>query len=125
MSILCEAASDLEKVGLFTDAALVDDLLKQSYVPSIVNPQDLAQSILRLVYHFAQKVKADNQGHYIDSIRSRLMTLSLLELTNKKKNPGAGIGAMLSILKNLLGGQTPEAIQQTMQIVFNGLEQMK
>lgn len=125
VSILCEAASDLEKVGLFTDAALVDDLLKQSYVPSIVNPQDLAQSILRLVYHFAQKVKADNQGHYIDSIRSRLMTLSLLELTNKKKNPGAGIGAMLSILKNLLGGQTPEAIQQTMQIVFNGLEQMK
>ena len=126
ISQLLKSADELEAAGLKSEAKLVDDLItKSGFVSAVLSPQDLSKSILRLIYHFAQKVKPENQNSYIDSMKARLATLNLGELSSKKRNPGAGVGATLSIIKNLMGGATPDTIQQTMQLVFNGIDYLK
>lgn len=138
---LCESGYELHAHQLYAEASLIDAALadhgfiKKSFgdVGNAGNSQpiqnytaeELAQSIIRLVFHFKSGVKTENQHGYIDNIKRRLSTVNTMEIASKRKNPGAGVGATISVLKNILGGANPQFIQEVLTQVIAGLDFIK
>lgn len=122
LDLMITVAHSLDKAGLRKEADIVDaSIRKEAVVTQVSNPLELSQTILRILYHFVQKVKPENQNKYIQSLRNRLLRVNPLELSEKAPNPGAGVGASLSIVKNILGGHNQQEVSETMRLVFNGL----
>lgn len=113
--------STLMELGLTKEARRIRSL---AYVDPSLNPNDMAQSILRIIYHFVQKVDPEKQSGYIDNLRNQLYGVDLMELSGRKKNPGAGVGGTVSITKNILGGQPPDFVNAVMQQVVQGLSKL-
>jgi hypothetical protein len=96
--------------------------IKTAMINTEVSPHELSQSILRILYHFGQKVNPENQARYIDNLKGKLYSqLNPMEISGKKKNPGAGVGASISIIKNMLSGEDLETVNSTLQLVLEGL----
>jgi hypothetical protein len=117
---------ELESQGWLVEAHLIRKAygIKVAYVEPQMNPQELAQSLLRIIYHFAQKVKPESQRGYLENLRRKLYTVNVMEMMNKRKNPGAGVGASVSIMKNILGGEEPGVVQEAMRQVVMGINRL-
>lgn len=100
------------------------ELAKQAYVNPNVKPNDVAQSILRLIYHFVQKVKPEGQQKYVQNIGRKLMQTDVMEMASRRKNPGAGVGGINSMVKHILAGEDPSVISSVIQKVVEGLQKM-
>ena len=98
--------------------------IKTAYILSEMNPNDLADSILRVIYHFAQKVEQENQANYVWSLKQKLQELDPVAVSGKKRNPGAGIGASISVIKNILSGEDPHVVHHALNSVFEGLDKL-
>lgn len=81
-------------------------------------PTELADSILRIIYHFAQKVNPENQQDYLRKVVDRMRSVNPTEVASRKKNPGGGIGATISITKNILAGQPIDVVYATLALVY-------
>lgn len=119
-------AADLEKAGLVDEAALVRRTqgIRTAFLDTNLSPHDVAQSVLRIVYHFVQKVKPENQAKYVGSIARKVQQIDLAGLAAKNKNPGGGLGQAISLIKNILSGLPAESVQATVQELFKGLVEM-
>jgi len=116
-------ASELEHKGLFNEAALVKKTvgIKTAILDTTFNANDLSQSLLRIIYHFVQKVKPENQSKYVKGLAQKVQQMDLPHLALRKKNPGGGVGQMMSLLKNILAGLDPHIITETIRLTYNGL----
>lgn len=86
------------------------------------DPVALSKSIISIVNAFSSKVRPENRQTYISSMRSNIQkSISPMELSGRKKNPGAGIGSAVSVIKNILAGNSPEVISRTVALVLSGL----
>jgi hypothetical protein len=86
------------------------------------DPVALSKSILSIVNAFSSKVKPENRQMYISNMRMNIQrSVSPMELSGRKKNPGAGIGSAISVTKNILAGHSPEIISRTIALVLSGL----
>jgi hypothetical protein len=98
--------------------------IKTAVVQGHMSANDIAQSLLRVIYHFTQKVNPETQQNYLWNLKSKLYQLDPVSLSTKKRNPGAGIGASLSIIKNILSGEDPSIVQDALAIVYEGLDKL-
>jgi hypothetical protein len=92
-------------------------LEKAAYVSPTSSPSELANSIMRIVYHFAQKVDPDHQQNYFSNVSNRLHDVTPGEIASRPRNPGGGIGTTISLIKNILAGQPIETIGATLSLV--------
>lgn len=111
----------LMELGLVKEARRIRSL---AYVDPSLNPDDVAQSLLRIIYHFVQKVDPQKQSGYIDNLRNKLYAIDLMQVSSKKKNPGAGVGGTVSITKNILGGHPPDFVSAVLQNLIRGLSKL-
>lgn len=121
-------ADALDLNGFDKAASIIDQKIdnivgfnKNAFANTYINPTDVADTIIRIVYHFAQKVKPESQKHYLDIFAYKLRSIDDLSLSTKKKNPGAGLGASISIIKNLLAGHTRIEINQILDRAVRGI----
>lgn len=127
--VLLALAIELNAAGFKKEAAVVNTyalsyISKTALPGNFVSTDEVANTIIRIVYHFTQKVKTEKQKPYIDNIRRRLIALDQIELSTKKKNPGAGVGASISIIKNLLSGHNQLEINRILGRVAEGLTKL-
>lgn len=66
--------------------------------------EDLSDSLIRIIYHFAQKVSPESVDEYLYNMKKNLSELDVTSLSEKSKRPGAGIGSVMSLIKNLFSG---------------------
>lgn len=92
-------------------------LYKQAYIKPFSDPVELADSILRIVYHFAQKVNPENQRHYLENVFERVRGIVPGEVSSRERNPGGGIGSTVSLIKNILAGLPLETVSATLSLV--------
>ena len=113
--------STLMDLGLVKEARRLRSI---AYIDPTLSPTDFAQSLLRIIYHFAQKVSPEKQSGYINNIRNKLYTLDLMDISSKRKNPGFGVGGTVSLTKNLLGGHPPDFVNGVIQNLIQGLSKL-
>lgn len=121
-------ANELDIAGDYQTANFIDNKLstltgisKTAVVSNYVNPDDVADTIFRIIYHFAQKVRPESQHNYLLNFAEKLRSMDQIALSTKKKNPGAGLGASISIIKNLLAGHNSIEIDRIINRVVSGI----
>jgi hypothetical protein len=99
-------------------------LTKTAFIKPVATPTELADSVLRIVYHFAQKVNPEKQREYLHNVAERMRSLSASEIAEMQKNPGGGIGAAVSLTKNILAGQSLETATSAIALIQQRIEQL-
>lgn len=99
-------------------------LNKVAIVKPFSSPYELSTSVVKLIENFAQKVKPEKQHQYIQKIVDSLSKIDPYLLSEQSKNPGGGIGATISLVKNLLMGYPPSIVQQTLISILQKAKQL-
>lgn len=82
----------------------------------------LSKSIIGIIDAFSSNVKPENRAKYISSMKLNIQkSVSPMALVGRKKNPGAGVGSAVSMIKNVLAGNSPDVIARTLALVLSGL----
>lgn len=89
-----------------------------------ISPYEIANAILTIINYFANKVKPEKKREYINRILGKLQVIDPIDLSRKPKNPNAGIGASMSLIKNLLSGLPYPITLQALNIVYQGLSKI-
>lgn len=110
--ILAELAGDLDRFGLFGEANLLDLRIKTALVYQ--SPDDLAESLTRIVHHLMMRANPEKHAKYLESVRRNISKINPLELAQKNANPSTSIGAAINVVKNILIGQHPAVIAATL-----------
>lgn len=128
ISELIKIANELDTAGWHKEASVIDakvnnkiGINKVAFANPYINPDDVADTIVRIIYHFAQKVKPDSQANYLRNFAEKLRKIDDISLSTRKKNPGAGLGASISIIKNLLAGHNRLEINKILTRVLMGI----
>lgn len=131
ISELIKIANELDEAGWHKEASIIDikinnkiGINKVAFANPYINPDDVADTIIRIIYHFAQKVKVDSQTNYLRNFADKLRKIDDIALSTRKKNPGAGLGASISIIKNLLAGHNRIEISQILSRVLAGISKI-
>jgi hypothetical protein len=118
--------AELEAAELFNEAAIIRRSIgiKNAFLDTHLQPQDVSASILRIIYHFVQKVKPENQRRYVLGLVRKFQAIDLNGLALKHKNPGGGVGQVMALVKNILAGLEPSTITDTMRLTFQGMTEL-
>lgn len=98
--------SDLEgstKVAEFLDAAITRNAAEQ------IDAEKIIQGIGSLIVYMVGRVSPEHRASFKNSVLMKIRQIST-DLSEKNKNPSAGIGAIFGLLKNLLAGLDPSQI---------------
>lgn len=89
-----------------------------------VSSAEIASAILLVIGYFVQKVHRDRKQDYINKFRMKLQAIDTLGLSSKNNNPNGGLGASISLIKNLLMGKNQATIAEALSIVYQGLSRL-
>lgn len=113
-----------------TEASLNKQIRAARYVKNIKlaqeiredDPTALAQSIISVIRAFTGKVKPENRIKYLNSMKANIRkSINPTALSVKKRNPGAGVGSTVSVIKNILAGLPSDTILRVVNLVIAGL----
>jgi len=91
------------------------------YGEQYTSPQELAGAIIAIVTYFTRKVSPEKKREYIGRIVNKLQGIDAVGLSSRPKNPNAGIGASVSLIKNLLAGHPYETVNQALSLIYSGV----
>lgn len=117
---LIKVATILDGHGLFEAADHIDQIICVADLTTYVSPQQVAETMRRVIIHLIHRSKIQNRDKFIASLRKSMIKLNPVMLSMKKNNPSSAIGAAINILRSILVGQTPTVISQ----VLTQLERM-
>lgn len=95
--------------------------LKTANVETI-SSYEVALAVLTVIKFFAQKVKPENKKSYLSRIKNKVRAINALEISNRNKNPSAGIGAAISLIKNLLAGHSHTVSSEALSMIYYGID---
>lgn len=122
LSEITEFSFVFKRLGMIKESEVITkSLLKESQYS---DPAALAEAILKILSFFVYKVKIENRPRYIQNIQKRLYSLDPSSIAAKKKNPGAGIGASISVIKNILNGEQPYVVSEALRMVYEGMSRL-
>lgn len=106
-------------------ADLCDSVFDQIKIADLQSdPNRLITGIVGLISYLADGVKPENRSKYVRNFENRLAQLAGENLAGRKNNPGAGIGAVSSLMKNLLSGQDPSTVSKVLRQVIMQLRRL-
>ncbi len=108
-------ANKADAEGHYKIAETLDRCSNNITVTAATAQEDVAAAIVYVINAFADKVSPEKKSGYITNILSKLRMLDGGSLSAKKKNPGAGVGAIISLCKNMLAGHTEGEIIQILE----------
>lgn len=94
------------------------DYIDKRSADAISNPLNFAIAVAQLINGSIEEVRPESKESFRGSMRSKIEELLSDSLSERKKNPSASIGAISSLLKNMLGGQNPAEIQMILSEVL-------
>jgi len=104
---LVALANELDRAGNHCTADFVDDAIFKTASP--VDMEKIIEGTIDLIGYMVSRVAAENQASFKNSLLLKIRQIST-DLSQKRKNPSAGIGAVFGLLKNLLSGLDPSQI---------------
>lgn len=119
-----EVSMFFKNQGLLVESYIVDircGLIKIAVSAPFVRPTDVANTITKIIGYFSEKVKPENRQKYLQNFAAKLSNMDALLLSTKKSNPGAGIGATLGLIKNLLGSHSSAEVSQILAMVVGSI----
>ena len=74
-----------------------------------IDAEKIIQGIGSLIVYMVGRVSPEHRASFKNSVLMKIRQIST-DLSEKNKNPSAGIGAIFGLLKNLLAGLDPSQI---------------
>lgn len=87
----------------FLDAELIRNAAEQ------IDAEKIIQGVASLIVYMVSRVSPEHRSSFKNSVLMKIQQIST-DLSQKNKNPSAGIGAVFGLLKNLLSGLDPNQI---------------
>jgi hypothetical protein len=87
----------------FLDAGLIRNAAEQ------IDAEKIIQGVASLIVYMVSRVSPEHRSSFKNSVLMKIQQIST-DLSQKNKNPSAGIGAVFGLLKNLLSGLDPTQI---------------
>ena len=95
-------ATDADNAGHAAAADFLDSVLLKK-AESAADVEQIIQGIVALVRYMVSRVSDENKQSFKNSLLLKIRQISP-DLSQKRKNPSAGIGAVFGLLKNLMAG---------------------
>jgi hypothetical protein len=105
---LVRLANDADLDGHVAAADFLDSALHKK-ADSTADVEQIIQGIIALIRYMVSRVSDENKQSFKNSLLLKIRQISP-ELSQKRKNPSAGIGAVFGLLKNLMAGLDPAQI---------------
>lgn len=122
VNAIVRLAHQLDQDGHTQLADMCDAIFKPKVALAFgSNPTQMVDGIVALISYLSDRVKPENRRGYIENFSSKLTQLAGENLPGRKNNPGAGIGAVSSLIKNLLSGQDPATVNTVLRKVITKL----
>lgn len=99
---LVRLANDADSAGHIGAADFIDAGL-QKRADASVDVEQIIQGTVALVKYMVSRVSDENKQSFKNSLLLKIRQISP-DLSQKRKNPSAGIGAVFGLLKNLMAG---------------------
>jgi hypothetical protein len=87
----------------------------------IYSPDAFGRSIAEIINASVRSVKPENQAKFRQSMLNKVMQLNSSELSAKNRNPGAAIGAVSAMLKNMLSGKDSLTIAAVIKAIVKNV----
>jgi len=85
------------------------------------SPDQFGKSIADIVNATVNSVKPESRASFRKSMIDKIMSLSAAELSGRTRNPGAAIGAISSMLKNMLSGKDSTTIVMVLRAIIKNI----
>jgi hypothetical protein len=113
---IVKLAHELDIAGHTVLADFCDCVFDQVKIADLRSrPNEFIASVVGVIRYLADGVKPEGRKKYLWNFENRLGRLVAQDLAGRNKNPGAGIGAVSSLMKNILAGQHPATINNILR----------